>query len=210
MIIMDSMKPKNIAHMFLTLMSLLLICSSSAFAGDQVQNQKGIIGMIEHERHQMDIIGTIKNYCNTLWFYGEVLICEASYKINHNNNIHAEGDNVTTHADLDFWHNLQAQYPFSEKPVFISMNSICGPAYDYVPEGVSEVTVMDNSGNALDSYTVTKSKKGFTIQKGVTSNPGQNYTITLNKLEELDGTYGNIGQVQAGENYIKDQIQKQA
>jgi hypothetical protein len=33
--------------------------------------------------------------------------------------------------------------------------------------------------------------------------------ITLNKLEELDGTYGNIGQVQAGENYIKDQIQKQ-
>jgi hypothetical protein len=80
---MDSMKPKNIAHIFLTLMSLFLICSSSAFAGDRVQNQKGIIYMIEHEQHQMDIIGIIKNYCNTLWFYGEVLISEASYKINH-------------------------------------------------------------------------------------------------------------------------------
>jgi hypothetical protein len=175
---MNSMKPKNIAHVFLTLMSLLLVCSSSAFAGDQVQNQKGIIYLIEHEHHQADIIGTIKNYCNTLWFYGEVLISDALHKINHNNNIHAEGDNVTTQADLDFWHNLQAQYPFSEKPVFISMNSVCGPVYDYVPEGVSEVTVMDNSGNAQDSYTVTKYQKGFTIQKGVTSNPGHSYTIT--------------------------------
>lgn len=210
MIIMDSMKPKNMAQMFLILMSLLLVCTPSAFAGDQVQKQKGIIYMIEHEPHQADIIGAIKNYCSTLWFYGEVLISEASSKINHPKNIHAEGANVTTQADLDFWHNLQAQYPFSEKPVFISMNSVCGPAYNYVPEGVSEVTVMDNSGNALDSYTVTKYAKGFTIQNGVPSNPDHIYTITLNKLEELDGTYGNIGQIKMGEMHIKDQIQKQA
>ena len=207
---MDSMKPGNTGLMFLILISLLLLCSSSAFAGDQGQTQKGIISMIEHEPHQADIIVGIKNYCKSLWFYGEVFVSEVSYKINHLNSIPAEDNNSTTQADLDFWNNMQAQYPFSEKPVFISMNSVCGPAYDYMPEGTSEVTVIDNSGNTLASYTIIKYNKGFTIQKGVTSNPDQNYSITLNKLQELDETYGNIGQVQAGEKYIKDQIEKQA
>jgi hypothetical protein len=145
-------------------------------------------------------------YCQV---YGEVLISEVSYKINHLTNTNAEGNNVTTQADLDFWNKLKAQYPFSEKPVFISRDSVCRPAYDYVPTGVSEVTIMDNSGNALDSYTVTKTETGFTIQKGATGNPDQSYTITLNKLEELDATYGNIGQIRDGEMYIKEQIQSQ-
>jgi len=69
---------------------------------------------------------------------------------------------------------------------------------------------MDNSGNALDSYTVTKKETGITIQKGALSNPDNSYTITLNKLEELDAIYGNIGQVKAGEMYINEQIQVQA
>jgi hypothetical protein len=207
---MDSMKPGNTGQIFLILISLLLICSSSAFAGDQVQKQKGIISMIEHEPHQADIFASIKNYCKSLLFYGEVLVSEVSYKINHLNNISAEENNSTTQADLDLWNNLQAQYPFSEKPVFISMNSVCGPAYDYVLAGTSEVTVIDNSGNTLASYMIIKYNRGFTIQKGVPSNPDQNYSITLNKLEVLNETYGNIGQIQAGEIYIKDQIRNQA
>jgi hypothetical protein len=190
------MKPKNAARVFLTLVSLFLVCTSSALASDQVQHQTGIID-------------ELKNNCNTLLLYGEVLLSEASYKISHLTNNDAEGDTVTTQADLDFWNKLKAQYPFSEKPVFISMDSVCGPAYDYVSAGVTEAIVTDNSGNALDSYTVTKKENGFTIQKGAPGNPDQSYTITLNKLEELDAIYGNIGQVKAGEMYVKEQIQAQ-
>lgn len=205
------MKPKNTVQIFLALMSLLLVCTFSALAEDQMQqHQKGIIDRINHEQHQTGIVDTLKYYCNTLWFYGEVLLSNVSYKINHQTDIQAEGDNVTTQANLDFWNDLKTQYPFSEKPVFISMNSECGPAYGYVPGGVSEATVTDNSGNVLDSYTVTKNETGFTIQKGAPDNPDQSYTVTLNKLEELDTIYGNIGQVQAAEMYIKDQIQIQA
>jgi hypothetical protein len=191
------MKPKNAAKVFLTLISLFLVCTSSALAIDQVQQQTGIID-------------ELKNNCNTLLLHGEVLLSEASYKINHLTSNDAEGDTVTTQADLDFWNELKAQYPFSEKPVFISTDSACGPAYDYFQAGVTEVTVMDNSGNALDSYTVTKKETGITIQKGALSNPDNSYTITLNKLEELDAIYGNIGQVKAGEMYINEQIQVQA
>jgi len=191
------MNLKNTAKLFLTLLSIFLVCASYALASDQVQHQTGTID-------------ELKNKFNTLLLYGEVLICEASYKINHLTNTNAEGNNVTTQADLDFWNKLKAQYPFSEKPVFISRDSVCRPAYDYVPTGVSEVTIMDNSGNALDSYTVTKTETGFTIQKGATGNPDQSYTITLNKLEELDATYGNIGQIRDGEMYIKEQIQSRA
>jgi hypothetical protein len=201
------MKPKNTAKVFITLTSLFLVCTSSVLAGNQVQHQKGIIDMINHEPHQTDIIGALKNYCSALWFYGEVLVSEASYKINQHNNIHTDRDNAITQADSDFWNNLKTQYPFSEKPVFVSLNSVCRPAYDYVPAGVTEVTVTDNSGNALDSYTVTKKENGFTIQKGVPNNTDQNYTITLNKLEELNAIYGNIGQVKAGKMYIRGQIQ---
>jgi hypothetical protein len=190
------MKPKNAARVFLTLVSLFLVCTSSALASDQVQHQTGIID-------------ELKNNCNTLLLYGEVLLSEASYKISHLTNNDAEVDTVTTQADLDFWNKLKAQYPFSEKPVFISMDSVCGPAYDYVSAGVTEAIVTDNSGNALDSYTVTKKENGFTIQKGAPGNPDQSYTITLNKLEELDAIYGNIGQVKAGEMYVKEQIQAQ-
>jgi|BarGraIncu00222A_1022003.scaffolds.fasta_scaffold01242_10 hypothetical protein len=191
------MKPKNAAKVFLTLISLFLVCTSSALAIDQVQQQTGIID-------------ELKNNCNTLLLHGEVLLSEASYKISHLTSNDAEGDTVTTQADLDFWNELKAQYPFSEKPVFISTDSACGPAYDYFQAGVTEVTVMDNSGNALDSYTVTKKETGITIQKGALSNPDNSYTITLNKLEELDAIYGNIGQVKAGEMYINEQIQVQA
>jgi hypothetical protein len=191
------MKPKNAAKVFLTLISLFLVCTSSALAIDQVQQQTGIID-------------ELKNNCNTLLLHGEVLLSEASYKISHFTNNDAEGDTVTTQADLDFWNELKAQYPFSEKPVFISKDSAIGPAYDYFQAGVTEVTVMDNSGNALDSYTVTKKETGITIQKGALSNPDNSYTITLNKLEELDAIYGNIGQVKAGEMYINEQIQVQA
>jgi hypothetical protein len=207
---MDSTKPKNTAQMFLILMALFLVCSSPVFAENQIQKQKGIISMIENEPHGEDIFGSARNYFNTLWFYGEVLISRASSLINPYNSTHAEEENSTTQADLDFWYNLQAQYPFSEKPVFISINSICGLACDYVPEGVSEVTITDNSGNALDFYTVTKKENGFTIQKGIPDVPDHIYTITLNELEELDETYGDIGLVKTCERYLKDQIQKQA
>jgi hypothetical protein len=190
------MKLKNAAKVLLTLISLFLVCTSSALASDQVQHQTGI----------MD---ELKNSCNTLLLYGEVVLSEASYKISHFTNNDAEGDTVTTQADLDFWNKLKAQYPFSEKPIFVSMDSVCGPAYDYVLAGVTEAIVTDNSGNALDFYTVTKKENGFTIQKGAPGNPDQSYTITLNTLEELDAIYGNIGQVKAGEMYVKEQIQAQ-
>jgi hypothetical protein len=206
---MGSTKPKNKVQIFLILMALLVVCSSSAFAGNQTQ-KKGIIYMIENEPHGEDTFATMRTYCHTLWFYGEVLISRASSVINPNNSIHAEGDNSTTQADLDFLHNLQAQYPFSEKPVFISIRSVCGLAYGHIPEGVSEVIIFDNSGNTLDFYTVTKKVNGFTIQKGIPDFPDQSYTITLNELEELNETYGDLGQVKACENYIKDQILKQA
>ena len=64
------MKPKNAAKVFLTLISLFLVCTSSALASDQVQQQTGIID-------------ELKNNCNTLLFHGEVLLSEASYKISH-------------------------------------------------------------------------------------------------------------------------------
>ena len=46
------MKPKNAAKVFLTLISLFLVCISSALAIDQVQQQTGIID-------------ELKNNCNT-------------------------------------------------------------------------------------------------------------------------------------------------
>lgn len=207
---MDSAKPKYTARMFLILLALFFVCSSSAFAGNQMQNKKGIISMIENEPHGEDTFAAVRTYCQTLWFYGEVLVSKASSVVNPNDSIHAEDDNSTTQADLDFLHNSQAQYPFTEKPVFINIKSVCGVAYGHIPEGVSEITIVDNSGNALDFYTVTKIVNGFTIQKGTPDFPDQSYTITINELEELNETYGDIGQVKACENYIKDQILKQA
>ncbi len=119
-------------------------------------------------------------------FVGEVLLSQVSYEINHHADVNSDEDNVTTQDDLNFWNNLKAQYPFSEKSVFISSDSVCGPAYEFLPEGVTEATVTDNSGNALDSYTVTKSETGFTIRKGATNKPDHSYAINLNELEELD------------------------
>jgi len=190
------MKAKNITKVFLTLVSLFLVCTSSAFAEDQGQNQTGIVD-------------TVKNDLNKVQFYGEVLLSGISYKINHLSDANADG-NVTTQDDLDFLNDSQARFPFSEKPVFISMNSACEQVYKYVPEGVTEATVTDNSGNDLDSYTITKNETGFTIQKGASSNPDNSYAITLNELEKLDEIYGDVGQVTTCEMYIKDQIQTQA
>jgi hypothetical protein len=191
------MDPNKIAKTFLILMSLFLLCTSSATAEDQVPHQTGIIN-------------ELKNNFNTLYFYGGVLLSEASYKINNPTNINEDEDNVTTQDDLDFWISFQAQYPFSEKPVFINADNISAPVYSFLPEGISEITVMDNSGNALDSYIVTKNETGFTIQKTIFDNPDQSYTITLNKLEELEEIYGNMKQFQAFETYVVDQIHTQA
>jgi hypothetical protein len=204
------MKQKNTTRVFLTLMALFLVYTSLALAEDQGQHQKGIIDRINHQQHQKTIFDELKNNWNTFWFYGEVALSEASYKITHLIDTNAEGNNTTTQAYLDYWDDLKNQFPFSEKPVFISMENVSGPAYDYVPEGVSEVSVLDNEENILDSYIVTKNETGLTIQKGAPSNPDNNYTITLKKLEELDGIYGNLGQVKAGKLIIKEQIQKQA
>lgn len=190
------MNLKKTAKIFLTIASLLLLCTSSAFAEDQVQHQTGIID-------------ALKNYWNTFQFCGEILLSKASYEINHHTDI-ADDDNVTTQADLDFWNNLKAQYPLSEKSVFISRDSVCGPAYEYLPEGVTEATVADNSGNSLDSYTITKSETGFTILKGAPEKPDQSYAINLNKLEEFYAIYGKVGQLQDCETYIQEQIQAQA
>ena len=145
------MNLKKTVKIFITIASLLLICTSSAFAEDQVQHQTGIID-------------ALKNYWNTFQFCGEILLSKTSYEINHHTDI-ADDDNVTTQVDLDFWNNLKAQYPFSEKPVFISLDNGFGLVYNFVPEGVSGVTVMDNSRNALDFYTVTKKEKGFQFKR---------------------------------------------
>jgi hypothetical protein len=204
------MKPKSTVQMSLTLMSLFLVCTSSALAGNQEQYQKSIIDRMNQEQHGKGMFETLRDKWDSLQLYGEVLISEVSYKINHETDTQAVGDNITTEADLDFWNNLQAQFPFSERPVFICKDSVCEPAYEYIPEGVSEVIVMDNNGKALDSYTVTKNDRGFTIQKRIPSNPDYSYTITLNRLEELDARYGNISNVQAAKTYIKDQIQTEA
>lgn len=192
-----NMKPKNTAEVFLTLMSLFLVCTPSALAEDQVQHQTGIID-------------TLKNDWNAFWSFGEVLLSHVSYKINHHADVNSEWDNVTTQDDLNFLNNLKAQYPFSEKSVHISRDGACGPAYEFLPEGVTEATVTDNSGNALDSYTVTKSGTGFTIRKGAPEKPDQRYAINLKKLEEFYAIYGKVGQVQKCEIYIKEQIQAQA
>lgn len=190
------MNPKNTAKVFLTLISLFLVCTPSAHASDHVQYQTGIID-------------GLKNSWHTVQFCGEVVLSETFHIINQLTSAHADGDNVTAQADLDFWNDLKAQYPFSERPVFISMDSVCGPAYDHAPKGVSEVTVVDNSENILDSYSVTKNETGFIIQKGAPGNPDHNCTITVRKIKELDGTYGNIGQIKASKMYVKEQIQEQ-
>jgi len=191
------MKPINTAKVFLTFMSLFLVCTPSALAEDQVQHQTGIID-------------TLKNDWNALWFFGEVLLSHVSYKINHHADVNSEWDNVTTQDDLNFLNNLKAQYPFSEKSVYISSDNVCGPAYEYLLEGVTEATVTDNSGSALDSYTVTKSETGFTIRKGAPEKPDHSYAINLNELEEFYAIYGKVGQVQDCETYLKEQIQAQA
>jgi hypothetical protein len=188
------MKPKNTTKVFLTLISIFLTCTSSVLAYDQVQNQTGMID-------------ELKNNWNTFCFYGEAVLSGASYKVNQLFNTNAEGDNVTIQTDLDYWNDLKAQYPFSDKPVFISMNSIFGSAY--VPEGISEITVIDNSGNALDSYAVTKNETGFTIQVGAPDDPDNNCTITLKEIKEFDGMYGNLEEVKVDKMYVKEQIQEQ-
>lgn len=190
------MQLKKPVKMFFTLFSLSLVCSFSAFASDQEPNQTGVID-------------ELKNDFNSLLLYGEILISQFSYKITHLT-ANTEEDNVTTKDDLDFWNNFKTEYPFSEKPVFISRYSVCRPIYDHVPAGISTVIITDNSGNPLDSYTVIKTETGFTIQKGTPTNMDHNYALSLNNLEELDEIYGNIGQIQDCEKYIKEQIKIQA
>lgn len=186
---------KNV-KIFITFVSLLLICTPITLAEDQVQQHTGIF-----ER--------LINDWNTLQFCGDLLLSGVSYKTTFNTIKNSNDDNVTTQADLNYWNNLKAQYPFSEKPVFISLDNEFGLAYGYVPEGISEVTVMDNSRNALDFYTVTKKEKGFTVQKGAHSIPDHRFRITLHKLEKLDEAFGNISLVQAFKAYLSDQIQTQ-
>jgi hypothetical protein len=97
--------------------------------------------------------------------------------------------------------DLKTQFPFSEKPVYLKRDSVCGPAYDFLSKGVTEATVTDNSGKALDSYTVTKSDAGFTIRKGGTNSPDHSCMVTLNKLEQSNALYGKIGQVNDCQKY---------
>lgn len=203
------MKPKTVLT-YLTLVSLLLLSSSIVFAESPAQNRKDIISIIGNQKHQSDTFGAIRTYVNKILFSGEVLISEVSYKIDNRNNVHTEETDGTTQANLDFWDNLQSEYPITEKPVSLSASRICRPIFDYVPEGESEVFVTDNSGNPLASYTIIKKERGLTLQKGHSSNSAKIYTITLNKLEELDRIYGKIGQVQACKKYLKNQIQNQA
>lgn len=191
------MKLKNTAQVFLTLMSLFLVFAPSAHAEDQVQQQTGIID-------------ALKNNWNALWVDGKVLFSALSYQISNHDNVNAEETSVTTQDDLNFWNDLKAQYPFSEKPVFISKDSVCRPAYDFLPKGVTEVTVTDNSENALDSYTITKNETGFTILKGAANSPDKSYTITLNKIEQSYAIYSKIGLFNSYEEYVKEQIQAQA
>lgn len=190
------MKLKNTSKVFLTLLSLFLICTPSVLAEEQVHQQTGIID-------------GLKNSLDAIRFAGEVVLSELSYKIGDQGNVNAEDDSVTTQDDLNFWNDLKAQYPFSEKPVFISKHSVCGLAYDCLPTGVTEVTVTNNSGNPLDSYTITRSETGFTIRKGAPQNSDHSYTITLNKLEKSYAICSKIEQIQNCEAYIKEQIQAQ-
>jgi hypothetical protein len=190
------MKLGNTEKIFLTLISILLVCTPTALAEDQVEQQTGIFNMLV-------------NGWNTLQFGGEVLLSGISYEIIHHTDADIDDDNITTQADLNYWNNLKAQYPFSEKPVFISLDNVFGLAYSYVPEGVSGVIIMDNSRNALDFYTVTKNETGLTVQKGAPSNPDHTFGITLHKLEKLDEASGNIEEVQAFKTYLGDQIQTQ-
>ena len=190
------MKLKNTATVFLTLMSLFLVCTPTALAEDQMQQQTGIFD-------------TLKNDWNTLQFCGEFLLSGISFETILHTYKGIDDDKVTTQEDLNYWNDLKAQYPFSEKPVFISLDNSFGLAYSYVPEGVSEVTILDNSRNTLDFYTVTKIEKGFTVQKGAPSNPDHRFRTTLHKLEKLDEACSDIEPVQAFKTYLKDQIQTQ-
>lgn len=209
MSLVSQMKPKTVLT-YLTLVSLLLSNSSIVFAESSVQNRKDIISIIGNQKHQSDTFGAIKTYVNKILFSGAVIISEVSYKIDHRNNVNTEETDDTTQANLEFWDKLQSEYPITEKPVFLSVSSICRPLFDYVPEGESEVIVTDNSGNPLDSYTIVKKERGLTLQKGHSSDSAKIYTITLNKLEELDKIYGKIGQFQACKKNLQNQIQNQA
>lgn len=187
------MNPGVTEKIVISLISLILICTPIAFAENKVQKSE-------------EIFDKLINYFDTLQFSGELLLSGVSYETIFHTIENIDDDNVTTQADLNYWNNLKAQYPFSEKPVFISLDNGFGLVYSCVPEGVSGVTVMDNSRNALDFYIVTKKEKGFTVQKGAPSNPDHKFRITLHKLEKLDETFGNIGLVQAFKTYLGDQI----
>jgi hypothetical protein len=190
------MKLGNTEKIFICLLFLTLICTPVAVGEDELDKHTGTFDKLINE-------------LNSLQFYGEFLLSKASYEVILFTIKNMDDTRVTTQADLDYWNNLKAQYPFSEEPVYISLDNEFRLAYNYVPEGVSAVTIMDNSRNALDYYTVTKKEKGFTVLKVAPSNPNHRFRITLHKLEKMDEVFGNIKLAQAFKKYIKDQIQNQ-
>jgi len=190
------MKIGNTGKIFIILLSISLICTPIAFGEDELDEHAGTLDKLINE-------------FNSIQFYGEFVLskfsCEAIiYSIKN-----IDDTRVTTQADLDYWKNLKDQYPFSEKPVYISLDNEFRLAYYYVPEGVSAVTIMDNSRNAMDYYTVTKKEKGFTVLKGAPSNPNHRFRITLHKLEKIDEASGNIKLIQSFKKYLRNQIQTQ-
>lgn len=190
------MKLENAGKIFAILLSLTLICTPIAVGEDELDKQTWTFDKLVND-------------LNSIQLYGGFLLSNISHEVIRDYIKNIDDTRVTTQADLDYWNNLKDQYPFSEKPVYISLDNEFSLAYNYVPEGVSEVTIMDNSRNPLDFYTVTKKEKGFTVLKNAPSNPNHRFRITLHKLERIDETFGNIKLIQAFKTYIRNQIQTQ-
>jgi hypothetical protein len=190
------MKLENAGKIFAILLSLTLICTPIAVGEDELDKQTWTFDKLVND-------------LNSIQVYGGFLLSNISHEVIRDYIKNIDDTRVTTQADQDYWNNLKDQYPFSEKPVYISLDNEFSLAYNYVPEGVSEVTIMDNSRNPLDFYTVTKKENGFTVQKGATSNPNHRFSITLCRLEKLDDSIGNFYPVQAFKTYLRDQIKAQ-
>jgi hypothetical protein len=190
------MKVGNAGKIFVIFLSLTLICTPIAVGEDE---------LTEHT----ETVDQLINELNSIQFYGEYLLSRISNEVIINYVKSIDDTRVTTQADLDYWNNLKDQYPFSEKPVYISLDNEFSLAYNYVPEGVSAVTILDNSRNAMDYYTVTKKEKGFTVLKSAPSNPNHRFRITLHRLKKIDETFGNIKLVQAFKTCLRNQIQTQ-
>lgn len=120
---------------------------------------------------------------------------QTSSQLNSELRLQAKTNQQTISSDdLTWWQDLIKDYPIVDAPTSLltMLDTDMSTIHSYIPTGITQITITQENGNTVQSYIVTHSNTDILISKGVTTNPAQLYTFTIQDVQEYKNTYGGI------------------